>query len=68
VSPRRVGGGGGTSHISTLESSDGGGAAMARASHILLARGRSEPPVAVSGLPLYELRMLANHGWPSRHV
>jgi hypothetical protein len=54
VSPRRVGGGGGTSHISTLESSDGG-ASMARASHILLARGRSEPPVAVSGLPLYEL-------------
>jgi hypothetical protein len=42
---------------------------VARASHLLaarerrggVARGRSEPPVAVSGLPLRELRVLANH-------
>jgi hypothetical protein len=45
---------------------------VARASHLLArgrrsgaAQGRSEPPVAISGLPLHELRMLANHGWPT---
>jgi hypothetical protein len=46
--------------------------AAAGASHLLAwgrrrsaARGRSEPPVALSGLPLHELRMLANHSWPN---
>jgi hypothetical protein len=47
---------------------------MARASYLLHARGRrsgvaqgrSEPPVAVSGLLLHELYMLlANHVWPN---
>jgi hypothetical protein len=37
------------------------GAAAAGASH-LVARGRSKSPIAVSGLPLHELRMLANYG------
>jgi hypothetical protein len=33
---------------------------------VALARGRSEPPVAVSGLLLHKLQMLlANHGWPN---
>jgi hypothetical protein len=48
------------------------GAAAARASHLMVqgrrrgaAQGRSKPPVAVSGLPLRELRMLAKHGWPN---
>jgi hypothetical protein len=44
---------------------------MARASHLLArgrrkspARGRSEPPVAVSGMLIRELRMLlTSHGW-----
>jgi hypothetical protein len=45
--------------------------AAATASHLLTggrsgaARGRSEPPVAVSGQPLHKLRMFANHGWPN---
>jgi hypothetical protein len=43
---------------------------MTGASHLLArgrsgaARGSSEPLIAVLGLPLRELRMLANHGWP----
>jgi hypothetical protein len=49
------------------------GAAAARASHLLAvwgrrggaARGGSEPPIVVLGLPLHELRMLANHRWPN---
>jgi hypothetical protein len=28
-------------------------------------RGRSKPPIAVSDLPLHELRVLANHWWPT---
>jgi hypothetical protein len=46
------------------------GAMTAGASHLVAwgrrsdaARGRSKSPVAVSGLPLHELRVLANHGW-----
>jgi hypothetical protein len=49
------------------------GAVVARASHLMHAppplweeeqcgSRRSEPPVAVSDLPLHELRILANHG------
>jgi hypothetical protein len=49
------------------------GAAVAKASHLLTrgrkrsaARGRSKPPVGVSGMLLRELWMLlANHGWPN---
>jgi hypothetical protein len=47
------------------------GVAAAEVFHLLArgrsgaARGRSEPPVAVSGLPLCELQMLVNHGWPN---
>jgi hypothetical protein len=26
-------------------------------------KGRSEPPVVVSGLAVHELQMFANHGW-----
>jgi hypothetical protein len=49
-----------------------GGVAAAGASHLLAwgrrrsaARGRNEPPVALSDLPLHELWMLANHSWPN---
>jgi hypothetical protein len=45
------------------------GAVAARASHLMAqgrrsgaARGRSKPPVAVSGLSLRELQMISNHG------
>jgi hypothetical protein len=48
------------------------GAAVAGASHLVTrgrrsgaALGRSKPPVAVLGLPLYKLRMLANYGYPN---
>jgi hypothetical protein len=41
----------------------------ARASHLVergmrsgVARGRSKSPIAISDLPLHELRVLANHG------
>jgi hypothetical protein len=48
-------------------------AAATRASHVLATRGkrggaaqgRSEPLIAVSGLPFHELWMLANHRWPN---
>jgi hypothetical protein len=51
--------------------------AAVRASHLLAVRGRrggvtrgrsSEPPVAISGLPLHELGMLANHRWPNMQL
>jgi hypothetical protein len=38
---------------------------LARGRRSSAARGRSEPPIAVLGPPLRELRMLANHGWPN---
>jgi hypothetical protein len=48
------------------------GAAATGASHLIAwgrrsgeARGRSKPPIAVLGLPLYELWVLANHRWPN---
>jgi hypothetical protein len=44
------------------------GVAVARAFHLVTrgrrsgaARGRSKPPIAVLGMPLHELRALANH-------
>jgi hypothetical protein len=49
------------------------GVVAAKASHLLVrgrrrrgvARERSEPLVAVSGMPLHELLMLAKDGWPN---
>jgi hypothetical protein len=49
----------GASHLVAQERRSG--VAVIGASH-LIARGRRKSPIAVSGLPLHELRMLVNHG------
>jgi hypothetical protein len=60
-------------HTRVVEWRRRSGVTVAIASHLLAvqgrrsgaAHGRSEPLVAVSGLPLCELRMLTNHCWPN---
>jgi hypothetical protein len=56
-----------SSHL--LDTRGRSGAMTAEASHLVeremrsgVARGRSKSPIVVSGLPLRELRVLANHG------
>jgi hypothetical protein len=56
------------SHLSRRREEERCGAVAAGSSHLLArgrrsgaAQGRSKPLVAVSGLPLRKLRMLANH-------
>jgi hypothetical protein len=61
----------GTSHLLHTRGRRSG-AVVARASHLMArgrrsgaSRGRSKPLIVVSGLPLRELRVLANHRWPN---